>query len=120
MFRILISRISVIALIVLLVAGFPNYMIQEAYAVTFATAVADDPDNDVEGLNVNDTITLTWLAATNATGSGTLTSAEVLANFTSANSDLFDAGTYTGSWNGDSTVLTITVTSTSGISTLPV
>ena len=49
-FRSLITRISVIALIAILVAGFPNYMIQEAHAVTFATAVTDDPDNDAVGL----------------------------------------------------------------------
>ena len=70
MFRSLITRISVIALIVILVAGFPNYMVQEAFAgapITFITGgsqtTATDAvrmcfgETDVDEIGVLTTIT---------------------------------------------------------------
>lgn len=93
---------------------------QNAYAATFTSVVANDPDDGDTVFSNDDTIVMSF-ASTNATGSGTMSDTEIKANFTSTNSDLFDTGgTYTGFWSSDSTTLTIYVNSTTGVTSTPV
>ena len=73
--------LMVIFMAIVTLSGVLSLQMQEASALTFTTALADDPDNDVEGINDDDTITLSFGFATNASNNGALISAEVLANF---------------------------------------
>lgn len=96
--------------------------IQYAYAASgIVSATADDPDDGDAVYSVGDTITIVFPAATNATGSGSMTEAEISANFTfalPAGLDLFD-GDLTGLWNAASTIVTFTVNSIAGVGTPP-
>jgi len=74
----------VIFVAVLFAVGFVPYLTQDAFADTIAISswVANDPDDGDTVYSVGDTLTLTFSGATNATNGGTMTHAEVIANFT--------------------------------------
>ena len=86
------------------------------------SATADDPDDADSVYSADDTITIVFPAATNASASGSMTEAEILANFTVANPPGLDwqNGLLSGSWDGTSTILTIFVNTTTGVTTEPV
>jgi len=111
------SIISLSAFVILLfsIALMP-YLTQDAFAASpISSAVADDPtDTGDTAYSVGDTITITFPGATNATASGTMTNVEFQANFTMATTDIDTADTITGTWNGDSTILTLTVDTIAG------
>ncbi len=100
-----------IASITLLGIGY-----NEAYAAVpqFNTYVADDPDNLDLVYSNGDTVTITFDIATNATGGGVISQAEIDANFTDSVGPPDLGTTYTGVWSADSTTLTITVTDVTG------
>ena len=91
--------------------GTMGFAIQNAFAdpPEFTAFVSDDPDN-ADGVYSNgDTLSITFDQATNATGGGAISQAEINANFTFA-SPAGIGTTYSGVWAADSTSLTITVT----------
>lgn len=112
---------KILSLSLLLVAFSFTY--QYAHAASgIVSATADDPDDGDAVYSVGDTITIVFPAATNATASGSMTEAEISANFTFTNPvglDLFD-GDLTGLWNVASTIVTLTVNSIAGVGTPPV
>ena len=103
--------ISVIVSLALLGIGY-----NDAYAVVplFDTYVADDPDNGDIVFSNGDTLTITFDSATNATGNGLISQAEINANFTDGAGAPDFGTTYSGVWAADSTSLTITVTDVTG------
>jgi len=82
---------------------------------TFTTYVADDPDDADNILSAGDTLTIIFSEATNATAGGTISQAEINANFTDGDDTAPDFGTtYTGVWGTPTTTLVITLTDPSG------
>ena len=80
----------------------------------FDTYVANDPDDGDIILSNGDTVTITFDSATNATNGGSMSLAEINANFTDG-AGAPDLGTaYSGIWSAGSTVLTITITNAVG------
>ncbi|KAF6243352.1 hypothetical protein C6988_03670 [Nitrosopumilus sp. b1] len=111
---------SILLLGSLSVLGIFSTLTDDAFAAVpqFDTFVAADPDNGDLVYSVGDTLTINFDIATNATGGGTMTTAEINANFTFASPDISGGGTtYTGLWSADSTSLTITIT---GLGNVPV
>jgi len=90
--------------------------IQHAYAAIpqFVTYVADDPDDGDAVFSNGDTITITFDIATNATGGGVISKAEIDANFTDGAGAPDYGAAYSGVWSAGSTTLTITVTDVTG------
>lgn len=80
----------------------------------FDTYVADDPDNGDEVFSNGDTLTITFNIATNATGNGSISKAEIDLNFTDGAGAPNFGTAYSGVWSADSTTLTITVTDVTG------
>jgi len=109
---------------ILFTIGFVSYLTQEAFAVgepAFSLFVANDPDDGDTVLSNGDTLTITFSEATNATNNGAISRAEIIANFTDGTGAVDWGDVYSGVWNGDSTVLTITLTDvTNAILTLGV
>lgn len=98
-------------------------MTQEAFALEpeFSLFVADDPDDLDTILSNGDTLTITFSEATNATNNGVISRAEIIANFTDGTDGVDWGDAYSGVWNSDSTVLTVTLTDvTNAILTLGV
>ena len=91
-------------------------MANNAYAAVplFDTYVADDPDDGDTIFSDGDTLTITFSIATNATGGGSISQAEIDANFTDGAGSPDFGTTYSGVWSADSTTLTITVTDVTG------
>jgi len=89
---------------------------ENAHAVVplFDTYVADDPDNGDIVFSNGDTLTITFDSATNATGSGLISEAEINANFTDGVGAPNFGTTYSGVWAADSTSLTITIIDVTG------
>ena len=93
---------------------------QQAFAAEpeFSSFVADDPDDLDTILSNGDTLTITFSEATNATNNGAMSQTELTANFTDTNiggDAAVDWGTtFSGVWNADSTVLTVTLTDVTG------
>ena len=98
--------------IILLGIGFIPYLTSDAFAAEpeFSSFVADDPDDLDAVLSNGDTLTITFSEATNATNNGAMTRAEIIANFTDGTGGVDWGDAYSGVWNGDSTVLTVTLT----------
>jgi len=102
-------------MILLFMIGFAPNLTQDAFAASgISSAVANDPDDGDTVYSVGDTVTITFPAATNATASGTMTNAEIIANFTWTTADV-DSDTLTGTWDGASTILTILVNAIAGV-----
>jgi len=98
--------------VILLTFGLFPYLTSDVFAAEpeFSSFVADDP-NDLDAILSNgDTLTITFSEATNATNNGAMTRAEIIANFTDGTGGVDWGDTYSGVWNGDSTVLTVTLT----------
>jgi hypothetical protein len=112
--------ISLFTLIAVFSLAFASVMSQDAFAAEpeFTLFVADDPDDLDTILSNGDTLTITFSEATNATNSGVISQAELIANFTdndiSADAAIDWGTTFSGVWNGDSTVLTVTLTDVTG------
>lgn len=89
--------------------------INDAFAAIpqFDTYVADDPDNGDEILSNGDTVTITFDIATNATAGGTISQAEINANFTDGAGAPDFGTTYSGVWS-DASTLVITLTDVTG------
>lgn len=99
----------------LLVIAVTPYLTQNAFAASgISSAVADDPDDLDTAYSVNDTITITFPAATNATASSIMTNAGFRANFTVNTSTIDTADTITGLWNTARTILTLTINTVTG------
>ncbi len=109
------NSILVFSIILLTIAATP-YLTQNASAASgISSAVANDPD-DADGVySVGDTIAITFPAATNATGSGTMSNIEFRANFTIDPSSIDNDDTLTGVWNAASTILTLTINTITGL-----
>jgi len=106
-----ISKILGLTIILLTFGLFP-YLTSDAFAAEpeFSSFVADDP-NDLDAILSNgDTLTITFSEATNATNNGAMTRAEIIANFTDGTGGVDWGDAYSGVWNGDSTILTVTLT----------
>jgi len=71
------------------------------------TFVADDPDDGDTVLSDGDTLTIIFSLPINATASGTITQAEIDANFTTGGATI--GTTYSGVWSGDTLSLLITI-----------
>ena len=71
------------------------------------TFVADDPDDGDTVLSDGDTLTITFSLPINATASGTITQAEIDANFTTGAATI--GTTYSGVWSADTLSLLITI-----------
>lgn len=98
--------------VILFTLGFVPYLTSDAFGAEpeFSSFVADDP-NDLDAVLSNgDTLTITFSEATNATNNGAMTRAEIIANFTDGTGGVDWGDAYSGVWNGDSTVLTVTLT----------
>ena len=107
------SRIQLFSLTaVLLTIGFIPYLTSDAFGAEpeFSSFVADDPNDLDTVLSNGDTLTITFSEATNATNNGAMTRAEIIANFTDGTGGVDWGDAYSGVWNGDSTVLTVTLT----------
>jgi len=105
-------------LIVIATIAFFGFAIDEAYAAhSISTFVADDPDNGDIVYSVGDTLTLSFSAPTNQ--SGTATKANIDGNFTFALPDISAGSTYTGVW-ADPSTLVITITATGASPTIGV
>jgi len=99
------------------------YLTQDAFAAepAFSLFVADDPDDGDTILSNGDTLTITFSEATNATNNGAISRAEMIANFTDGTAGVDWGDAYSGVWNSDSTILTVTLTDvTNAILTLGV
>ncbi|BDQ30565.1 hypothetical protein NZNM25_07940 [Nitrosopumilus zosterae] len=98
--------------VILFTLGFVPYLTSYAFAAEpeFSSFVADDPDDLDAILSNGDTLTITFSEATNATNNGAMTRAEIIANFTDGTGGVDWGDAYSGVWNGDSTVLTVTLT----------
>jgi len=110
-------------MIILFTIGVIPSLTQDAFAAEpqFSTFVADDPDDLDTILSNGDTLTITFSVATNATNNGAISRAEIIANFTDGTGAVDWGDAYSGVWNGDSTVLTVTLTDvTNAILTLGV
>jgi hypothetical protein len=92
--------------VVLFTVGFAPYFSQEAFADTIdiSSWVANDPDDGDTAYSDGDTLTLTFSANTNATNGGTMTHAEVIANFTFATPNIATGATFSGLWTSLSTL----------------
>ncbi len=105
---------------ILFTIGFVPYLAPQAFAAepAFSLFVANDPDDGDTVLSNGDTLTITFSEATNATNNGAITQAELVANFTDNNigaDAAVDWGTtFSGVWNVDSTILTVTLTDVAG------
>jgi len=79
---------------------------QDAFADTIdiSSWVANDPDDGDATYSDGDTLTLTFSANTNATNGGTMTHAEVIANFTFATPNIATGATFSGLWTSLSTL----------------
>jgi len=90
--------------------------VQQAFAAEpqFLTYLADDPDDADNFLSAGDTLTITFNEATNATGGGAISQAEINANFTDGAGAPDLGTTYTGVWSADSISLVITLTNPAG------
>ena len=109
--------------VILFTLGFAPYLTQNVFAAepAFSSFVADDPDDLDAILSNGDTLIITFSEATNATNNGAMTRSEIIANFTDGTGAVDWGDAYSGVWNGDSTVLTITLTDvTNAILTLGV
>jgi hypothetical protein len=107
--------ISLFTLIVVFSLGFASVMSQDVFAASpISSAVANDPDDGDTIYSVDDTITITFPDATNATASGTMSNTEFRANFTIATTDIDTADTVTGTWDGTSTILTLVINTIAG------
>jgi len=105
----------VIFVAVLFAIGVVPYLTQDAFAASgISSAVANDPDDGDTVYSVGDTVVITFPAATNATASGTMTNAEIIANFTWTTADV-DSDTLSGTWDITSTILTILVNAIAGV-----
>ncbi len=107
---------SQLVLAVIVSIGIIGTGLNEAYAVVplFDTYVADDPDNGDIVFSNGDTITINFDSATNATGNGLISQAEINANFTDGAGAPDFGTTYSGVWSAGSTSLVITVTDVTG------
>jgi len=117
-----IVNVSAFMMILFSIALMP-YLSQDAFAAepAFSSFVADDPDDLDAVLSNGDTLTITFSEATNATNNGAISRAEMIANFTDGTGGVDWGDAYTGLWNSDSTVLTVTLTDvTNAILTLGV
>ena len=93
----------------IITVAFFGFATNNAFGASgIVSTVANDPDDGDTVYSVGDTVTITFPAATNATGGGTMTNAEIIANFTWTTADV-DSDTLTGTWDGTSTILTILV-----------
>ena len=103
-------------LIITIIVSLGLFGFNEAYAAVpqFSTYVADDPDNLDLVYSDGDTVTITFDIATNATGGGLISQAEIDLNFTDSVGPPDFGTTYTGVWSLDSRTLTITVTDVTG------
>jgi len=114
-----IVNVSAFMIILFSIALMP-YLTQDAFAAEpgFSSFVADDPNDLDATLSNGDTLIITFSEATNATNNGSMTQTELTANFTDTNiggDAAVDWGTtFTGVWNSDSTVLTVTLTDVDG------
>ena len=106
-----VTSLSVFS-VLLFSIGFVPYLTQEVFAAEpeFNAFVADDPDDLDTILSNGDTLTITFSEATNATNNGAISRNEIIANFTDGTGAVDWGDAYSGVWNGDSTVLTVTLT----------
>jgi len=88
---------------------FFGFAIDEAFAdiPNIDTFVADDPDDGDTVLSDGDTLTITFSLPINATAGGTITQAEIDANFTTGAATI--GTTYSGVWSADTLSLLITI-----------
>ncbi len=99
----------------IITVAFFGFATNNAFGASgIVSTVANDPDDGDTIYSIGDTITITFPAATNATGGGTMTNAEIIANFTWTTADV-DSDTLTGTWDGTSTILTILVNAIGGV-----
>lgn len=97
-------RLLLIVFVILL--SFSPFLSQNVFAASpIVSAVANDPDDGDTIYSVGDTITITFLGATNATSGGSMTNTEFRANFTMATTDIDTADTVTGTWSSASVLL---------------
>jgi hypothetical protein len=103
-------NILLFALIAVFSLGFVSLMTHDAFADTIdiSSWVANDPDDGDTTYSAGDTLTLTFSGNTNATNGGTMTHAEVIANFTFTTPNIATGATFSGLWTSLST-LQITV-----------
>lgn len=112
--------ISLFTLIVVFNFSFVSLISQDVFAAEpeFTLFVADDPDDLDTILSNGDILTITFSESTNATNNGIISQAELIANFTDndigADAPIDWGTTFSGVWNGDSTVLTVTLTDVTG------
>lgn len=92
-----ISSIGAISMVTNAFADIPN----------IDTFVAGDPDDGDTVLSDGDTLTITFSLPINATASGTITQAEIDANFTTGAATI--GTTYSGVWSADTLSLLITI-----------
>ena len=103
------NSILVFSMILFTIAVTP-YLTHDAFADTIdiSSWVANDPDDGDTVYSAGDTLTLTFSGNTNATNGGTMTHAEVIANFTFTTPNIATGATFSGLWTSLST-LQITV-----------
>jgi len=109
------SKLSFLAIAVISL-GVSGFAFEDAFAAVplFDTYVADDPDNADNVFSNGDTVTITFDIATNATGNGVISQAEINANFTDGAGAPDFGTTYAGVWSAGSTSLTVTITDVTG------
>jgi len=93
-------------MIIIFTLGVTPYLVSDVFADTIdiSSWVANDPDDGDTTYSNGDTLTLTFSANTNATNGGTMTDAEVKANFTFATPNIATGATFSGLWTSLSTL----------------
>ncbi len=93
-----LTKLSILALVLLTVTLSPNLM-QEAFAThSISTYVANDPDDGDAVFGAGDTLTITTDVATNATVGAVSVATDVTGNFTFTTNPL---GTFTTDWTAE-------------------
>ena len=94
------SSISLFTFVVVLFTiGFAPYLTQDAFAdrPVLSSWTADDPDDADTIFSAGDTLTITFIAATNQT-LGLISQGAIDGNFTFAGTIETGGGVYTGNW----------------------
>ena len=99
------SRVFLIVIFGMILSLSP-ILSQNGFAdtITISSWVADDPNNGDTVYSAGDTLTLTFSGNTNATNGGTMTDAEVKANFTFNSPDIESGASFTGTWTALNTL----------------